>query len=62
MSQPSFFCSEKKSAKIKNICPQCLPKESALIPIVKYQIAKYKITTIDIQEQYAKSSLLPSNP
>jgi hypothetical protein len=30
-----FFCSEKKSAKIKNICPQCLPKESALIPLVK---------------------------
>jgi hypothetical protein len=34
MSRPSFFF-EKKSAKIKNICPQCLPKESALIPLVK---------------------------
>jgi hypothetical protein len=35
MSWPSFFFSEKKSAKIKNICPQCLPKESSLIPLVK---------------------------
>jgi hypothetical protein len=36
MSRPSFFFSEKKkSAKIKNICPQCLAKESALIPLVK---------------------------
>ena len=37
MSRPSFFFSEKKSAKIKNICQQCLPKESALIPLVKNQ-------------------------
>jgi aerobic-type carbon monoxide dehydrogenase small subunit (CoxS/CutS family) len=29
---------------------------------VKNQIPEYKITTIDIQEQYAKSSLLLSNP
>jgi hypothetical protein len=35
MSRPSFFFSEKKSAKIKNISPQCMPKESALIPLVK---------------------------
>jgi hypothetical protein len=43
MSRPSFFFSEKKkSAKIKNICPQCLPKESALIPLVKNQILNTK--------------------
>jgi hypothetical protein len=30
-----FLLRKKKSAKIKNICPQCLPKKSALIPIVK---------------------------
>jgi hypothetical protein len=36
MSRPSFFFSEKKkSAKIKNSCPQLRPKESALIPLVK---------------------------
>jgi hypothetical protein len=33
---------KKKSAKIKNICPQCLPKESALIPLVKNQILNTK--------------------
>ena len=37
MLRPSFLFSEKKSAKIKNVCPQCLPKESALIPLVKNQ-------------------------
>jgi hypothetical protein len=42
MSRPYFFFSEKKSAKIKNICPQCLPKESALIPIVKNPILNTK--------------------
>jgi hypothetical protein len=47
MSRPSFFFSEKKkSAKIKNICPQYLPKESSLIPLVNY-LNRYKniITT-----------------
>jgi hypothetical protein len=45
MSQPSFFYFEKKkSANIKNICPQCLPKESALIPLVKNIIPEYKIS------------------
>jgi hypothetical protein len=39
---PLFSSPKKKSAKIKNICPQCLPKESALIPLVKNQILNTK--------------------
>jgi hypothetical protein len=39
-----FLLRKKKSAKIKNICPQCLPKESDMIPIAKNQIPQYKIS------------------
>jgi hypothetical protein len=49
MSRPSFFFSEKKSAKIKNICPQCLPKESALIPLVKNLNRSTNIITTNIE-------------
>jgi hypothetical protein len=37
-----FLLRKKKSAKIKNICPQCLPKESALILLVKNLILNKK--------------------
>ena len=37
-----FFLLRKKICKNKNICPQCLPKESALIPLVKNQILNTK--------------------
>jgi hypothetical protein len=37
MSRPSFFCSEKKTAKIKKYLPTTPAKESALIPLVKIQ-------------------------
>jgi hypothetical protein len=63
---PLFSSPKKKSAKIKNICPQCLPKESALIPLVKNQIdLQYKITTntdIDPQSNIEKPHFIISNP
>jgi hypothetical protein len=42
VAAPVFLLRKKKSAKIKNICPQCMPKESALIPLVKNQILNTK--------------------
>jgi hypothetical protein len=40
---------KKKSAKIKNICPQCFPKESALIPLVKNMNRSTNIITTNTE-------------
>jgi hypothetical protein len=57
-----FLLRKKKSAKIKNICPQCLSKESALIPLVKNQILNTKSPQQIYNNNMQKSSLLLSNP
>jgi hypothetical protein len=46
MSWPSFS-SPKKSAKIEKKFPTIPAKESAMIPLVKYQRLEYKNTTIE---------------
>jgi hypothetical protein len=65
-----FFFSEKTISKNKKYLPTMFAKESAMIPLVQnldistHIITKnveYKITTIDIEEKYAKSLLLYQN-
>jgi hypothetical protein len=59
MSRPSFS-SLKKSAKNKkkNNFPTLLAKESALIPLFKYQDINKKYTRIDLRRTYENNTLL----
>jgi hypothetical protein len=56
-----FFSEKKKSAKIKNICPQCMPKESALIPLVNYLNRSEDIITTNTEYTIDPKSNIEEN-